>query len=580
MLTNPNPKYSIPYLIEISGKTHKEIMEDAVEFEKFVKQEAHKHGVAYLKDVLNRVQREYGVIKTICHHLQTDDDEQERESVMEDLRSFIISSCIQSDDYIIRDDDYDDKIFHLILDRSCHLDTSDLQKILHEQQREQDFELKDSREPRGHVIKKLAHYLSAQEIKERFPLDRYLFELAKKLSHSDLIMYLSSNLTESRLKALPDLFDLDRDTILELISENFNAKRLKKFKSFAKKTIEEQEAEDGDYADALANAFDKSAAKEVAHRKRVIKSNAKIGIDERTDTYRFKYVLDDVTSSQLPKHTKNNITEDIKKAFLTVRAHELTSSDMLENARENLHQRYPHAYLIIDSILNNIRRGFRFGKREIKLKPVLLVGDPGNGKSSLARDLMKALDVSVTAVNVGGMSEDHILGLSSGYSSAMPSVVTTAVASVRTINPCIILDEIDKTIKNSHNGNIVAGLLPLLEPAEAASWYEKFLNLNVDASYINWILTANDIDQVPLPLLSRCTVYRMENPHSEHVSTLAQSIVADYAKEMGVDPRFFSLSADDVEYLRETMPKHRSVRVLRELVRILLDEQESDIFHA
>ena len=417
----------------------------------------------------------------------------------------------------------------------------------------------------------------------------------------DLIIYLNGELTKERRESIPDPFDLERDDILAMMTEHLTSDELADFEAYVcqvneglKKAqeiegdkddrIQDQVIEnhklttDGGYQEleelfAEIGEGDKLKL-EAANRKK------QLAIDKMADIYRFKYVLSEMTTGQLPRNVKDNLTAPIKNVFGNLKAHELTSLETLQIARERLILKYPHASMISEGILNDVKRGFLYGKREIKIRPILIVGDPGNGKSSLARDVMKALDVYAATVNAGGMFENHILGLSSGYSSAMPSIITTAVANSMAINPAIIIDEIDKTSRNKRNGDLADGLLSLLEPSEAVSWYEKFLNMNVDASQINWILTANDIGRVPLPLVSRCTVYRMQNPGAEHVGPLVQSVVTDYAREVGVDPRFFRLSANEMDYLRETMPRHQSVRVLRQLVRLLLDEHESSKYHA
>ncbi|WP_281966812.1 AAA family ATPase [Roseovarius nanhaiticus] len=609
-------KARIGYLLENSEKSIKEILDDGLDYERFVKQQAHRYPVAHLKDVLHRMKKSFGLVETNCNHIQTDRDELERDVVMYDLREFLYTNDIGTDNYIVEKGYQllDVDLVRYIGKLTTGINTFSLQQVLNEKQLEADVELDAGPQKRPDVIKKLSTYMDSEEARDRFKKDFGFHESVYELEQADLIMYLNSEISDARLDFLPCLFDKNSREILDLLEEFFNAEELLAFEAYAKLKGEderkaeeiEQDKEDriardvkeqckldenGGYADFFDDEDgegeeEKPTVSDIKHNnekyKRFMhkKKAKKASIAKIADKYRFKYVLNDVTSSQLPKNTKENITAPIKKIFGNIGAHELTSLNTLNDARKSLALKYPHGRMIIDSILNDVKRGFLFGKREIQIRPILLVGDPGNGKSSLARDLMKALDVYVSTVNVGGMSEINILGVSSGYFSAMPSIITTTVANACNINPCIVIDEIDKASKGSHNGDISAGLLSLLEPSESSEWYEKFLNLHVNASHVNWILTANDIDRVPLPLVSRCTVYRMENPDVKDVGPIVQSIVADYAAEVGVDPRFFRLSAGDIEYLRETMPRHRSVRILRELVRLLLDEQESSRYHA
>lgn len=617
-MSNDHHKARIGYLLQNSDRSAEEILQDGAEFEKFVKQEAYRYGVAHLKDVLHRMKREFGLVNTICNHLKTDEVEAERDEVMHDLRSFIYTDRIHSDDYII-DKDYllvDEDIVRLILKHTTSISTFGLQSVLNEKQLDADAELDHGPQKRSDIVRKLANYMCAEEVKDRFRAkEKYFHESVDELCQADLVMYLHSEITEERRDLLPDLLDMSRNDIIDFLEEFFTTEELLAFETYAKQKAEderkaeeiEQDKKDriardvkvqrkldekGGYADIIDDEGDEEGEEEKPTVSDVKYNNKKYrkfmynkkrkeeAISKMTDQYRFKYVLKDIDAGKLRRNIKENMSDSVKKAFGSLGAHELRSLDTLEKARECLVLKYPHARMIIDAIMSDMKRGFMFGRREIQIRPVLLVGDPGSGKSSLARDIMTALNVYTEKVNAGGMFENHILGLSSGYASGMPSIITTAIGSSKAINPCIIVDEIDKTAADKRNGDIVDGLLSLFEPSESSEWYEKFLNMSVNASYVNWILTANDIDRVPLPLISRCTVYRLDNPGAEHVGSLVKSIVAEYADEVGVDNRFFSLSVSDVEYLKETMPRHRSVRILRQLVRLLLDEQESSSYHA
>ncbi|MDW3118619.1 MAG: AAA family ATPase [Roseovarius pacificus] len=303
--------------------------------------------------------------------------------------------------------------------------------------------------------------------------------------------------------------------------------------------------------------------------------------NQKAERHEFSYLTDQAVAKRLSATVKKNMNDRqkgvISNALPAVGLHDLKK---LDSVQETLSKKYPHAVNVIDGILGGVRRVFRFGQSKITIRPVVLVGKPGAGKSTLAADVMKSLGIPVTRASAAGVADITFFGTSAGYSSAMPSLITTAIVNGKVINPGIVLDEVDKATQGSSNGDLVDGLLSVLEPVEARAWHEKFFQAEVDASHLNWILTANDIDCVPAPLVSRCTVYRVPEPDVAHVGALAASIVDDYAAELGVDPRFFQLSAGDLEYLRETMPKHRSVRVLRELVRLILDEHEAGCFHA
>ncbi|SMP16174.1 AAA family ATPase [Shimia sagamensis] len=125
-----------------------------------------------------------------------------------------------------------------------------------------------------------------------------------------------------------------------------------------------------------------------------------------------------------------------------------------------------------------------------------------------------------------------------GWSSAHAGIVTDAVASSRVLNPCIILDEIDK-VHAGKNGDIQGELLGLLERDEARRYFERYPKATVDASHVNWILTANKLGSVSGPLRSRCTIYKIPEPTREQIPAIIRSLVADFAGANGLRTEFF-----------------------------------------
>ncbi|WP_170795802.1 AAA family ATPase [Ruegeria denitrificans] len=285
-----------------------------------------------------------------------------------------------------------------------------------------------------------------------------------------------------------------------------------------------------------------------------------------------RYLLDRVDFEYLPRTLRIEMPEHIKQ--LTTWSNQfarLASLDALNELRA-VSQRFPHCYFVIEGMAHDIECRWSIGSDILHIQPTLLVGEPGVGKTAFAMAACKALGLYVQSANVGGKSENHLFGLSVGWSSAHAGIVTEAVAAARVLNPMIILDEIDKT-HASRNGDITGELLALLESSEARRYREKYLAADVDASHVSWILTANDLSGVPAPLLSRCTIYEIPPPTQEQLPAIIQSLVSEFAAEFGLRPEFFQLDLGDVEALVGTYERHKSVRVLRRLVRGLLHQK-------
>lgn len=221
----------------------------------------------------------------------------------------------------------------------------------------------------------------------------------------------------------------------------------------------------------------------------------------------------------------------------------------------------------------------QFGSKPgFRIRPLLLAGLPGVGKTTWVKRLAELCEVPFRAVMAAGNSDAMFLrGTPRGWATSRPGAVLQAMVTEGVANPLFLVDEIEKASPDNRNGRLWDVLLQLLEPSSAKTYLDECLQVPSDLSWVSWIATANELGEIPKPLLERFTIVMVDSPGKDHFETIVKGSVARYAKEMGIDQRMLpSLSVDDMDVLQFC----KSPREISRTVTIMLEQSLVSSKHA
>jgi ATP-dependent Lon protease len=192
----------------------------------------------------------------------------------------------------------------------------------------------------------------------------------------------------------------------------------------------------------------------------------------------------------------------------------------------------------------------------VELPPMLLLGEPGIGKTHFARRLAALLGTGYGFVPMSSLTAGWVLsGASSQWKNAKPGKVFDTFLNGDYANPVIVVDELDKTSGDGQYDPLGA-LYELLEVDTATRFVDEFAEVPIDASGAVWLATANDAARIPDPILSRMTVYEIEAPDAEGAARIAASLYGEIRNSHDWGQRFpEALGAGALERLAALPPR-------------------------
>lgn len=248
---------------------------------------------------------------------------------------------------------------------------------------------------------------------------------------------------------------------------------------------------------------------------------------------------------------------------------ETTENNNLESIKSVLDKTHYGLSDIKNRILEYV--ALKNNNSSIKSPIICLVGPPGVGKTSIAKTIASALNREFYKISVGGLNDtSELMGHRRTYMGSNPGKIIGALRKCESKNPVILIDEIDKLTINMKDDPSSA-LLDILDKEQNSEFIDNYIEEPFDLSQVMFILTANNVENIPSPLLDRLEViYLSSYTDYEKIDIASKYLIPKILEENKINNKIISISDEMLGYLIHAYTKEAGVRDLaRNLEKII-----------